>query len=497
MNIRFYNTLSKRIETFEPIEPGVVHMYNCGPTVYDFAHIGNFRTFCFADLLRRMFEFCGYRVVQVMNLTDVGHMTDDSIADGGGEDKMQVAMRRLKEDKKQGVAPVDDPDDPYQIAAYFADAFLQDARLLGLKVADESPQQTPKATEHIDGMIELIEKLIEAGHAYIGGDGVVYYDVRSFADYGQLSGNTLDRLVSGAGGRLSDDHVAHKRHPADFFLRKPDPAHIMKWPSPWGVGYPGWHIECSTMAMCLHGQPTIDMHTGAEDNIFPHHECEIAQSTGATGRPFARYWLHARFLLVEGEKMSKSKGNFYTLRDLLAKGADPAAVRYALITAPYQRNANFTFKGLADADRQVRRLRSFIAAHPDVPAASSPQMGDTAVERAFAEALADDLNISAALGELSTWLHSTSNPTVEDVATLKRIDQVLGVLEPRAAGVAVEPTGLADDQIQAMCRQIDEARAAKDYAESDRLRDELAEAGIEVQTTRDGTTWRRKMQLNG
>jgi cysteinyl-tRNA synthetase len=271
----------------------------------------------------------------------------------------------------------------------------------------------------------------------------------------------------------------------------------MKWPSPWGVGYPGWHIECSTMAMCLHGQPTIDMHTGAEDNIFPHHECEIAQSTGATGRPFARYWLHARFLLVEGEKMSKSKGNFYTLRDLLAKGADPAAVRYALITAPYQRNANFTFKGLADADRQVRRLRSFIAAHPDVPAASSPQMGDTAVERAFAEALADDLNISAALGELSTWLHSTSNPTVEDVATLKRIDQVLGVLEPRAAGVAVEPTGLADDQIQAMCRQIDEARAAKDYAESDRLRDELAEAGIEVQTTRDGTTWRRKMQLNG
>ena len=252
MDIRFYNTLTNQVMLFEPLNPGRVKMYSCGPTVYDFAHVGNFRSFLFADLLRRFLEASGFDVWHVMNITDVGHMTDDAAIDGAGEDKMQVAARRLKEDKKSGKVEdgaVANPDDPYEVADYFARAFLDDGRKLGLKVVSEFPQRVPKATQFIAEIQQMISKLIQRGHAYVGSDGVVYYSVESFPKYGQLSGNTLDALRVGAGGRIDIDNQTSKRHPADFMLWKPDPKHIMKWDSPWGAGYPGWHIECSTMSM--------------------------------------------------------------------------------------------------------------------------------------------------------------------------------------------------------------------------------------------------------
>jgi len=498
MEIKLYNTYSNELETFESVEPDVVRMYNCGPTVYDFAHIGNFRSFLFADVLRRLMEFVGYEVVQVMNLTDVGHMTEDQLADGGGEDKMQLAARRLKESKKQGEADVENPDDPYQVAAHFAEAFVEDARRMGMAVVDDEPRELhmPRATDNVDRMKQMVETLVETGHAYVAEDGAVYYDVASFEDYGKLSGNVPNRLIAGAGGRLDVATAAGKRNPADFLLWKPDERHIMKWDSPWGAGYPGWHIECSAMALGLHSAiadrtiTTLDIHTGGEDNIFPHHECEIAQATGATEATFANYWLHARHLMVEGEKMSKSKGNFYTVRDLLSRGVDPAVLRYELIRTHYRQNANFTSKGLADSESAVHRLRQFADRWPDV-SADAGRMGDTDVERDFAAALGDDVNISAALGVLFKWL-GQREPTEDDVAALRRIDHVLGVLEPREAAPAA---GMDDEQVDRKVAAMQQARSDKDYATSDAIRDELAAEGVEVQITRDGITWRRRMQV--
>ncbi len=497
MDIRFYNTLAKRIEPFEPIDGpgGPVTMYNCGLTVYDYGHIGNFRAFLFADVLRRFLELAGFAVHQVMNITDVGHMTEDQLADGGGEDKMQVGAQRLRAAKKQGkleAGAVKNPDDPYEVAGYFTKVFLEDARMLGMKIADEYPRNVPRATEHVEkSMIPMIARLIERGHAYVGADGAVYFSVESFPEYGRLSGNTLDALRGGAGGRVLEEHQAVKRHPADFLLWKPDARHLMKWPSPWGEGYPGWHIECSAMAMAMLGREVIDIHTGGEDNIFPHHECEIAQSCGATGRQaFARYWMHTRHLLVDGEKMSKSKGNFYTVRELVhERGVDPAALRFELIRAHYRSNMNFTFKGLEDSTSAVRRLRAF---HAVMFAAAGGEARQVAADGShpmlgpFMEALADDLNISGALGALFGWVRGEHKDPAEALGALEKANQVLGVTwEAQAQGT--------DDQVRARCRAIDQARARKDYAAADALRKELAEAGYEVLNTPEGTVARRKI----
>ncbi|MDG2014821.1 MAG: hypothetical protein P8J33_15040, partial [Pirellulaceae bacterium] len=284
MEIRFYNSLTNQLEAFQPIEQGQVKMYSCGPTVYDFAHIGNFRTFLFGDLLRRFMEFAGYDVQHVSNITDVGHMTDDA---DEGEDKMEVAMSKLKAGKKSYQVPdgaIENPNDPYQIADFYTAAFIEDSKRLGYRIAFENPQQClPKATDNIDGMLAMIRQLIDRGHAYVANDGVVYFSVESFPEYGKLSGNTLEQLQSGAGGRVTDENQSSKRHPADFMLWKPDTHHIMKWESEFGEGYPGWHIECSVMASKMLGSEVIDIHTGGEDLIFPHHECEIAQSRCASG----------------------------------------------------------------------------------------------------------------------------------------------------------------------------------------------------------------------
>ena len=492
MDIRFYNTLTHRVEPFEPIDPPRVSMYNCGPTVYDFAHIGNFRAFVFADVLRRFLETVGYDVRQVMNITDVGHMTEDQLADGAGEDKMQVAVQRLKAAKKAGtpsVAEVADPTDPYQVAAFYTQAFEHDAQALRLKIADE-PDHMPRATDYIQPMLAIVKSLVDKGYAYQADDGAVYFNVEKFPDYGTLSGNTLEKLRGGAGGRVLDEHQAGKRHPADFLLWKPDPSHVMKWDSPFGTGYPGWHIECSTMALALHERDEIDIHTGGEDNIFPHHECEIAQSCAHTGRDhFARYWMHTRFLLVEGAKMSKSKGNFYTVRDLLEQGIDPAVIRHELMKAHYRANMNFTMKGLTDGASAVRRLRDTAA---DLAKRSGGQATDVGLDHPavarFTEALADDLNTAGALGVLFDFLRESHADPAEALGAIRKMDSVTALL-PKPD----EQAGGGESDVEARCRELDEARRRKDFDTADRIRAELQDAGYEVKTTPEGTVASKKL----
>lgn len=505
MDIRFHNSLTHGVETFQPIVPGQVRMYSCGPTVYDYAHIGNFRSFLFADLIRRFLEVMGYQVHHVMNITDVGHMTEDAVADGGGEDKMELAMRKMKENKKSGQASegaIENPDDPYQIAEYFTRAFLTDAKRLGLKVAFEYPQNVLHATAHIPEMLGMIQELIARGHAYEV-DGVVYYSVESFPDYGILSGNTLDKIQAGSGGRVSDEEIATKRHPADFLLWKADERHIMKWDSPYGTGYPGWHIECSVMARKALGD-VIDIHTGGEDLIFPHHECEIAQSRGATGTSrFANFWMHARFLMVEGEKMSKSKGNFFTARDVwdgraTGRTVHPAVLRYELIKSHYRSNMNFTVKGLADSATAVRRLIEFRARLDEQTGGEIAAIDRShPVLSAFLEALADDLNISGALGVLFPWVAGPHPDPRESLAVFQEINRVLSVapIEPFEGDASDLDAAEAENAlpVQDLCRQIDEARERKDWSAADAFRQQLQDAGYEVRNSPNGTVATRQL----
>ncbi|MBN8644016.1 MAG: cysteine--tRNA ligase [Planctomycetes bacterium] len=530
MGLRLFNTLSNEVEPFEPLKPGEATFYSCGPTVYDFAHIGNFRSFLAADVLRRWLESPlgpGLKVRQVMNITDVGHMVDDSAADGGGEDKMEEARRRLAQDKKSGTLPPEvaatiDSSSPTAIADYYAGRFLQDARSLGMRVvadADDAVKRAgdekardkvmPRPTRMIPEMLAMIVELLRRGHAYQQG-GVVYFDTQTFPDYGQLSGNTLDRIRSGAGGRVNAAAQAAKKHPADFMLWKGDRTHLMRW-DPLKVlagrdrddaerfglieGYPGWHIECSAMARALLGEQ-IDLHSGGEDNIFPHHECEIAQSRCAGGTPgnepprFARHWFHPRFLQVEGAKMSKSKGNFFTLRDLVSKGFSPAAIRLELIKTHYRSNANFTEQGLKDAERMAARWREFVARGDANPSADA--VAPEEARRGFADAMNDDLNTAGALGAVNAWIGRTPQPTRTDAALMREIDNVLGVLAletPAAAGKADDPEAAT---IEDLVRRRTEARAAKNWPESDRIRDELARLNVVVTDTPQGPKWSRK-----
>ena len=502
MEIKFYNTLTNATETFQPADSDCVRMYSCGPTVYDFAHIGNFRSFLFADVIRRTLEFFGHKVHHVMNITDVGHMTDDANADGGGQDKMQAAAARVKEDKKSGKVPegaVQNPDDPYQIAEYYMNAFLDDAKLLGVKVASE-PDNILRATENIDVMQEMITQLLKNGHAYVGPDRVVYYSVESFPAYGKLSGNTLDRLLTGAGGRISDENQSNKKHPADFMLWKPDHSHIMKWKSPWGMGYPGWHIECSCMARKRLGRDVIDIHTGGEDLIFPHHECEIAQTCGATGKDkFANIWMHARFLMVEGEKMSKSKGNFWTVRDVLegrATGTQvhPAVLRLELIKSHYRANMNFTKKGLLDSAGAVKRLTDF-RAKLEAACGGKAEPVDLSypILKEFAEALADDLNISGALGAILPWASSTPDDAGAALGALNRINDVLAVAPLVASDAGSGEVSGEQAEIESLCRQIDDARQRKDWPTADGLRKDIESRGYNVKNSPNGTIAEKRL----
>ncbi len=520
MPTRFYNTLKHEEVTFVPLMPGpdaadplrgsTVRMYSCGPTVYDYAHIGNFRAFLFADVLRRYLEFRGATVRHVMNMTDVGHMTDDSHADASGEDKMKIAQERMKESKKSGKAMVDNPDDPYQVAQFFVDRFLEDSRALGMAVVadfDAAPidlkqQIMPRPTQRIPEFIKMIETLIAKNHAYVGADGVVYYDVHSFANYGKLSGNSIEQLSHGAGGRTNEQ--AAKRHPADFFLWKPDKTHVMRWPSPWGEGYPGWHIECSAMATNILG-PSIDIHTGGEDNIFPHHECEIAQSEGATDKPFAQVWMHNRHLMVDGTKMSKSKGNFFTIRDLIAKGYDPLVIRYALINTRYSESMNFTLQGLQDAASSINTLRdlgekllSTVAAVDEAAGDGATVLNqqDAALIAEFSRAMDENLNMAGALAEVFKWatpLHKQKKiafPAAQSaLLALRKIDHVLGVVFAPLRPLEAQKTA----EIEALMNLRSQARTNKDWAKSDEIRKQISTLGAEVKDTPTGSTWRPRL----
>ena len=510
MQLKLHNTLTKQTEGFTPLDPNekIVTFYSCGPTVYDFAHIGNFRAFLNADVLRRTLELLGYKVNQVMNITDVGHMTDDAVADGGGEDKMCVAATRLAEAKKSGKLPEGstvDPNDPMAVAEYYADAFIEDSAALGMRIVEDAkknPSLMPRPTQYIKEMIAMVERLIENDHAYVASDGVVYFSVQSFDAYGKLSGNTIETLRSGEGGRVDMDTQAVKRNPADFMLWKPDASHLMRWSSPWGEGFPGWHLECSVMANTLLGNE-IDLHSGGEDNIFPHHECEIAQSRCASGcDTFSRYWFHTRFLLVDGAKMSKSKGNFYTLRDLLDKGATAAAVRLELIKTHYRSNANFTMQGLKDSQRQIdrwRRLKDWLTEHKDVAANSK---GPLAIAKEqFLTALCDDLNVAGAIGVLNEAVNAYtidtdpeangSSTLQEELSALLDMDQVLGVfdLETKASLVDLDVPKI-DSLIEARLAARDE----KKWGRADEIRDELLGMGVAIKDDPEGTTWSKIVQ---
>jgi cysteinyl-tRNA synthetase len=516
--LRIHNSLTRSLEAVEPASPGApITFYSCGPTVYDDAHIGNFRSFLNADVLRRTLELLGHRVRHVMNITDVGHMTEDSSADGGGEDKMAVAGRRIAEAKKAGTLPADadvDPSNPVAIADFYAGRFLEDGCRLGLKVALEADaartsggdpgQFMPRAARCVPEMVSMVERLVQRGHAYVARDGAVYFDVRSFSAYGRLSGNTLDRLREGAGERIDAANQAMKRHPADFLLWKPDPRHLMRWPSPWGEGYPGWHIECSAMARMLLGDE-IDLHSGGEDNIFPHHECEIAQTCSATGRPvFARFWFHTRHLQVEGEKMSKSKGNFFTARDLFERGVTPAALRLELIRTHYRTNSNFTMQGLQDCQRMIDRWCRAIAVLVDAASSVVKSVGTGRSQGPFSVALAecvdslcDDLNVARAVAALNDACRHidgcSSHDALEELASLLSIDSVLGVLG-RNASTAPSHTPLTPDfdaAVDLLVAQRDAARAARDWATSDRIRARLQEMGVVVVDRPGGSTWSR------
>ena len=535
MPLTLFNSLTRRPEAFSPIDPSHVTFYTCGPTVYDDAHIGNFRSFLAADVLRRFIEspLCelrdpsgaphrsARRVTHVMNITDVGHMTDDAEGGEAGEDRMAVAGRRLEEAKKSGKLPPGtqvDARDPYQIARFYESRFREDAKALGLKLAQDAekdPTLMPRATENVAGMIAVIGRLVERGYAYaVGqpGSRVVYFDVQKFTPYGRLSGNTLEKLKAGEGGRVSAANQATKRHPADFLLWKEDPSHIMKWNSPWGWGYPGWHIECTVMSVgkllpgmestpalasgsVAGGRPLIDLHSGGEDNIFPHHECEIAQSccafneTPDTGS-FAAMWFHPRFLLVEGTKMSKSKGNFFTARDLFAKGVEPASLRLELIKTHYRSNANFTMQGLQDSHRTVERWRRIAAVTPDPNATLSEAAQDTL--DAFAAAMHDDLNIASAIAAINTWTSTVSSPTPADAKALQILDSVLGLLSlarPAATETSIAAYAPGTDPnpaVEELLVRRKAARAAKDFAQSDAIRDQIAALGYAIKDSPGG-----------
>jgi len=467
--MKLYNTLTRRKETFEPIEDNKVRMYNCGPTVYNYATIGNFRAFIFADVLRRTLEYFNYDVTQIMNITDVGHMTSDA---DEGEDKMAKAAR----EQRKG---------PWQIAEFYMKAFFEDLDTLNIQRA----HKYPRATEHIEEMVQAVETLLEKGHAYEV-NGNIYYDVTSFPGYGRLSGNTLEQLNAGARIEVNPE----KRNPYDFALWKQDPKHVMQWDSPWGRGFPGWHIECSAMSMRYLGEQ-LDIHTGGEDNIFPHHDCEIAQSEGVTGKsPFVKYWMHTRFLLVDGQKMSKSLGNFFTLRDLLEKGCDPMAVRYVLMSTHYRQPLNFTLDGVDAAREAIRRLKDFRLRLREAAAAQDNPALPAVLERGrrgFEDALADDLNTSAALASLFDLVREVNKfeLSAADAAAaldlLARFDTVMGVLGEDSA----EDT--LDAEIQALIEKRNEARRNRDFATADAIRVQLKTRGIILEDSPTGTRWKR------
>ena len=472
MPIRLFNSLTRQTEPLATHEPGLVRMYHCGPTVYSSPHIGNFRSFLLADFLRRTLEDQGYRVRQVMNVTDVGHMTGDD--EDRGEDRMEIAARR-------------EQLDPWAIARKYEAEFKDYLAKLHFRM----PDVIPRATEHIAEMGAIIDDLLKRGYAYQV-NGNVYFEIARFPEYGKLSKKVLDDLEEGYRVEVRGEKKSGK----DFALWKVDKKHIMQWDAPFAGGargFPGWHIECSAMAM-KHLGPVLDIHTGGEDNMFPHHECEIAQSESHTGKPFASMWLHVKHLMVEGQKMAKSQGNFTTVAQILEKGYSGLELRYALMRVHYRQTLNFTMAGLDEARVALQRVegarRRLVRIRDGVHPAGTQELTAplAALHERFTTAICDDLNVSGALAiafELVTKANKSLPSERGAGAALELFDRMEAVLgcfgsTPIDADAGVSP------HLQALLDRRQAARQAKDFATSDRIRDELTRSGYKIVDTPHG-----------
>ena len=496
-SLRIYNTLTRQVDVIEPVEAGHLRFYTCGPTVYSYAHIGNFRSFLTADLILRTARAIGWRTTYVTNITDVGHLTEDDVADASGEDRMEKA---LKSEEGRGFANI------WDLARYYTDVMLEDWQALNLR----TPDVRPRATEHVTQQIRAIEALMAGGHAYETDKGI-YFDVRSFPDYGKLSGNTMADQLEQADREVVLDES--KRDPRDFALWKKDPSHLMLWHSPWGWGFPGWHIECSAMSMHYLGEQ-FDLHTGGEDNKFPHHECEIAQAEAVTGRQFVRYWVHTRFLQVEGEKMSKSLGNFYTVRQLIApeegggRGVNPLALRLALISGQYRKPFNFTFDNLRASAKHLQRFEEALKFVEH--ASRSGENGEDRIgsrlealyERAL-DAMLDDLNtpeaIAAALEgvKMIQGFGENLNPTSARSAYdwLRKINDLLGIVWSESQAPEAEAPDDMAAEIERLLEERQKARRSRDFARADAIRAQVEAMGVEVMDSAEGTKWRRRPKV--
>ena len=466
MKISFYNTIKRKKEFFSPISPGKIKLYTCGPTVYDYAHIGNFRAYLFEDILRRTLEYFDYEVLHIMNITDIDDKTIKS---------------SIAQDKSLN-----------EFTSYYSNAFLEDVDILNILPA----HHYPKATDFIDEMIDMIKGLEEKGFTYKTDDNSVFFRISSFTNYGRLA--NLDPKSLQSGERVEDDEY-EKEEGRDFALWKgyKDEDGDVHWDSPWGKGRPGWHIECSAMSMNYLGSH-FDIHCGGVDNIFPHHENEIAQSSCFSGEKFVNYWLHNEHLIVDGKKMSKSLGNFYTIRDLLEKGFTPESIRFALISSHYRQKLNFTFERLENAQKSINKLRELLRRLEDNTDDSIEENKDYISKTEnfimeFDSCLSDDLNISGSLGALFTWTNWIFKMLDENSLSIKQcqksiekiliIDNILGIINIK---------GDIDDEIKKLILEREEARKDKDWQKSDKIRDLLLEKGIILEDTSSGTIWKFK-----
>ena len=486
-----FNTLTGSVDPVRPIEEGHLRMYGCGPTVYSYAHIGNFRSFLTADLILRTAQALGWKTTYVSNITDVGHLTTDDTIDPTGEDRMAKALR-----SKEG----EHFSDVWELANYYTDAFLGDWEKLQLLV----PDVRPRATEHVPQQIAAVEKLIAQGAAYVTSQAV-YFSVPSFEAYGTLSGNVAAAQLENAVRDVVLD--PEKRDPRDFALWKRDPKHLMQWDSPWGRGFPGWHIECSVMAQEYLGA-SMDLHTGGEDLIFPHHECEIAQAESLTGKPFAKHWVHTRFLQVEGQKMSKRFGNFLRLRDLLGSNAplqDHLAVRLALISGHYRQPFNFTYATLEDSVQHVMRMGRAVkqcsSARTRLSGGGPHKLPEQLKEQfsLVLDAMKDDLNTPEAIAcalkgvKMIRTAGAALNSATADSALLflQNVNNLLGLVP-----FENQQANPLDSEIAVLVAQRKEAKSRRDYALADKLRDKIHQFGVTLSDNPDGsTTWEYKTTL--
>jgi cysteinyl-tRNA synthetase len=466
--IYLYNTLTRSEELFQPLNPPKVGIYNCGPTVYKDVHVGNFRAFMTTDWLRRMLEYNGYDVFLVRNITDVGHLHDSDVA-ASGEDKLEHEARVTGRSA-------------YEIAAYYIQQYLADSAELNILPAHVNP----RATEHIPEMQEMIEILLERGLAYAV-DGNIYYDVSRFPNYGQLSGNTVENLRTGGSGRVQLEIAEDKEAPEDFALWKHGEAsRQMNWPSPWGIGFPGWHIECSAMSTEYLGEQ-FDIHTGGIDLVFPHHEDEIAQTQGVTGKKPVQFWVHNEFLIFGSLKMSRSKGNVILVSTLKERGIDPLAYRYLLLTAHYRSKLNLTDESIVAAQNALNNLRADLAELP-APGADDFQSGWSEeaqqVRDVFHLAINDDLELPTALSITREVVRNGKIAPAERRRLVLDFDRVLGL---RLDTVEPKQPRVISDEVRALVHERDVARAARDWKRSDQLRDQLIALGFEVRDTPNGT----------